>query len=311
MKKSLFHSMAVLAVLASLASCGNRNAKNPNEKAEDATEEAATVEESASEATDLSAALENDYIVCPFEIQDNGKVDQDGNIVANRRYFIGGSTIGAHTMAEWVYVCSDPRFNFNVDGWHFVGKDIVNADETYKIDDEWVGDSPLSFSSFCTVPTVKYVKPAKVEPYTYIKWSEVVSMYEGEELPLKLKGNRHDYDKYQDYVEGDYDIYNVQASFYLNEYIEVYADECVKDMGLKAVCLPYRLSYDGVFLDDALMETALFSNDMNERDDDGKYFSAYISIDKPAGFYDLVFFQGERPYARIALILTKEPATEE
>ena len=64
-------------------------------------------------------------------------------------YRISGLDEG--TMLTWI----DTPLNWN--GWHLLGNDIVNGDETYKMTSDWIGESPeQSFSSGCTVTTEPY-----------------------------------------------------------------------------------------------------------------------------------------------------------
>ncbi|MDO4499779.1 MAG: hypothetical protein Q4B60_00740 [Erysipelotrichaceae bacterium] len=76
--------------------------------------------------------------ICPFYIEENG---------VEYPYFLV-MEFGC-TMNEWI----ETGFNWN--GWHKLGDDIVNGDETLKIVSQWVGEEPeYSFSSSCTVNTV-------------------------------------------------------------------------------------------------------------------------------------------------------------
>ncbi|MBQ0145189.1 MAG: hypothetical protein MJY86_04115 [Bacteroidales bacterium] len=317
MKRLFTYALAAVAICACIASCkNNKGTKAAEGESDEAGIETETVaeNESSEEADAAQLAFEDRHMICPFSIQDKGKVDEAGEMVVIDHKFISDrSQIGGGTVADWVYSCMAPMCNFNTEGWHFVGKDIVNGDETYKIDDEWVGEDACALSSFCTVPTVKYEKPAKVEPYIHMRWGSVQAFAEENELPLRLTGNRHSYDteKLEEYASSEnYETYPVQANFYLNEYIELRSNESTKDLGLKAVCLPYHDTYEAVVLDDALLEQALFTHDMNECDETGLFFSDYINIECPEGVYDLVFFKGSEPFARISLFLTKEDAQQ-
>lgn len=81
-----------------------------------------------------------DENICSFGIEVNG--------VEKSYYLI--MSMGCD-MIDWI----NTPFNWN--GWHLVGNDIVNKDETYKMTDDWTGEDPdQSFSSFCTVTTEPY-----------------------------------------------------------------------------------------------------------------------------------------------------------
>lgn len=311
MKKLFTYTFAAMAICACIASCKNNKGPKTTEGG-DAEVETEIVEENetAEEVDATQQAFEDRHMVCPFAIQDKGKVNQDGDMVEiEHKFLCDHSQIGGSTVADWVYSCMSPTFNDNTEGWHFLGRDIVNGDETYKIADEWVGDDAYGLSSFCTVPTVKYERPEKIDDYVHMRWGHVEEQAEGNELAVKLIGNRHQYDteRLQEYVSSAYDEYaKVQANFYLNEYIAVYSNTSTKDLGLKAVCLPYNETYEAILLDDALLEKAIFVHDMNECGENGLFFSDYINLDRPAGVYDLVFFKDIVPFARISLFLTKE-----
>lgn len=84
--------------------------------------------------------------ICPFYIEIDG--------VEYSYYRVSGLDEG--TMQTWI----DTPLNW--DGWHLLGNDIVNGDETYKMTSDWVGENPeQSFSSGCTVTTEPY-SPSEV-----------------------------------------------------------------------------------------------------------------------------------------------------
>lgn len=78
--------------------------------------------------------------ICPFNIEVGG---------VERPYYL--IMVETCAMVEWI------NTPFNWDGWHLVGDDIVNADETYAMTEEWLGpDAGGMFSSCCTVTTKPY-----------------------------------------------------------------------------------------------------------------------------------------------------------
>lgn len=75
--------------------------------------------------------------ICPFYIDENG---------VEKPYYLIMSMGTA--MSSWI----ESPFNWN--GWHKVGEDIVNQDETLKMTADWATED--NFSSFCTVTTEPY-----------------------------------------------------------------------------------------------------------------------------------------------------------
>ncbi|MCQ2435256.1 MAG: hypothetical protein MJ062_08475 [Oscillospiraceae bacterium] len=86
--------------------------------------------------------------VCPFYIEIDG--------VQYSYYRVSG--LDESTMRTWI----DTPLNWN--GWHLVGDDIVNGDETFRMTDDWAGEEPeQSFSSCCVVTTERYDPSAVAE----------------------------------------------------------------------------------------------------------------------------------------------------
>ncbi|MBE5960350.1 MAG: hypothetical protein E7256_03025 [Lachnospiraceae bacterium] len=109
------------------------------------------------------------YSICPFYINVNGE-DQYYYWATDGEGYTGN-------IRDWV----DSDFNWN--GWHIIGRYIVNADETFQITTESMQES---FSSFCTYYTEKF-DPEDPTIYTrlfnyddrYSYFMELVEKYDG------------------------------------------------------------------------------------------------------------------------------------
>lgn len=162
--KKIFAAILAVMMLISLAACGKEAETPENEtaeitgesipnteseitEAEPETEEAVIEGDPMEYSMDFWAEKYPDKNICPFYIEENG--------VEKPYYLI--MEMGC-SMEEWV----ETPFNWN--GWHIVGEDIVNADETYKMTADWVGENAeQSFSSCCTVTTEEYVPQETVQ----------------------------------------------------------------------------------------------------------------------------------------------------
>ncbi|MCQ2418807.1 MAG: hypothetical protein MJ085_03370 [Clostridia bacterium] len=147
--KRLFVLILAALMLLSLAAC--KKAVAP--KTDDIRTENTQVS-SENESQDDPAEYSMEYWeekypgenVCPFTIEIDG--------VEYNYYRVSGLDEG--TMITWI----ETPLNWN--GWHLLGDDIVNADETYKMTDDWAGEEPEQyFSSFCTVTTEPYTPPER------------------------------------------------------------------------------------------------------------------------------------------------------
>ena len=136
-------------MLLSLAACGkkeetpagNENQTENTQNQQNNTEETEGKDDPAEYSMDYWAEKYPGENVCPFYIEIGG--------VEYSYYRISGLDEG--TMLTWI----DTPLNWN--GWHLLGNDIVNGDETYKMTSDWIGESPeQSFSSGCTVTTEPY-----------------------------------------------------------------------------------------------------------------------------------------------------------
>ena len=308
MKKVLILIMAAVVCL-SISSCKQKNTKaNDGDQAvveqAQAEPEGEAGDEAATAAEDITADLGQYYMVCPFCLQDRGQTDADGNPVTETRKWICGSSVGSSTIADWVIFTQDPRFNFNVDGWHFVGEDIVNADETYKINAE---DAVMPMSSFCTIRTEKYVKPEVVAPYHHIVRHSLYKLLDDARRPdILTLGNRHQYSP--DAPESTLNLNDagesVQCSFFLQEWVTVILPA---DTDYILAVAPYQRSYDDVTFDDDKLAEAVWSGKA-EADENGKTRTAtfYVSEEEPVGFYDLLLISDGKAQCRLTMTMTKE-----
>lgn len=151
MKKIMTLFLATFMLL-NLVACGNK-LENSNKPESTQHQDSESNEEQDSENTepefegdpveysmDYWAEKYPDQNICPFGIEVDG--------VETPYYLI--MELGC-SMEEWI----ETPFNWN--GWHKVGEDIVNKEETYKITAEWLGDEGASnFSSCCTITTEPY-----------------------------------------------------------------------------------------------------------------------------------------------------------
>lgn len=285
--------MMAAAVCMFMTACkGKADQANAESEAEaEATEQVADDEQTPAQEVDMDAL--SDYTVCPFCLQDRGRVDADGNPVTVDRQWICGSTVGANNIAEWVLLTQDPRFAFNVDGWHFVGKDIVNADESYKINDE---DAQMSLSSFCTIRTEPYTKPAEPEHYDPVRFMNFRALDPDYSVPdIKISGNHHGE------VEPNGD--QVQSAYYLQEWVTV---TMPADKGITLAVVPYELIHGDFTFDDEKLASAIWSGKPEANDDGTVSAQFYISEEQPAGCYDLLLIRDAFAIARLTMVMTKE-----
>lgn len=299
-----------MAAALCLTACKGKEDATTEEGQTEQTEQ--TQEEQAVTATANSEELEANYSVCPFCLQDKGKVDENGEPVTVERKWICGSSAGASRIADWVLYTQDSRFNFNTDGWHFVGKDIVNADETYKIADQSVYEE---MSSFCTIFTEKYTKPAVVEDYVHVAYSRLYSLLDEppfEVSGIKLLGNQHDYNtpELKEYAgNASLESEHIQSSFYLNEWVTVSLPAELKSKGISIVVMPHQPNYDNVTLDETLLSKAA-ANVTPELNAESGMLQAefYVNMDAPVGLYDILIVSNSKPIYRFTTIMS--PAKE-
>lgn len=123
--------------------------ENMTSESETSAEDTAASEDEAEPAEYSAEYWEKKYPgenICPFSIEIDG--------VKYSYYRI--SSLDEGTMITWI----NTPLNWN--GWHLVGEDIVNKDETYKMTADWTGKEPeQAFSSCCTVTTEKYTPSAE------------------------------------------------------------------------------------------------------------------------------------------------------
>lgn len=302
------------AAVAGLCLTGCKGKDNNNaaqgEADANATEQQVESQEATSANESAAGNLEDYYMVCPFCLQVKGQTDADGNPVTENRTWICGGSVGASKITDWVLYTQDPAFPFNKDGWHFVGKDIVNADETYKIVDE---DATMELSSYCTVRTEKYEKPKKMETYEHATFKRVYSVDDAEtDVPqLKTSGNRHQYTgRALEYVESKEMEEEVLTSFYLQEWVTLLfpAETLNQDLELALVrhqhqCNTYSL--------DNLPEKLWEGKPEADAETGMATATFYVSDEEPAGFYDLLFISNGKVQHYLSLIMTAEKKTEE
>lgn len=144
MKRLLALALAALMLL-SLAACGKK-AETEKPEPEEIAEPAEIKEDNVDAPSENPAEWSSEYWeeqypednICPFAIEVDG--------VEYPYYYVSSLCDG--TMESWI------NTPMNWDGWHLVGTDIVNKDETFRITDDWVGENRSeSFSSCCTVTT--------------------------------------------------------------------------------------------------------------------------------------------------------------
>lgn len=254
----------------------------------------------SAEGVNLEQLDELGYMVCPLCIQDKGKVDENGEPVTVERKWICGSGVGVKNMMEWVLYTQDPRFAFNLDGWHFVGKDIVNADETYKMNDE---DAMMSLSSYCTIRTEKYTKPEQPEQFEPYSLSTIYLLDPDYDAPkVFLTGNQHTYDdpELKELVEnkGESSDY-ILTSFYKQEWITV---TLTNYNNQKLVVMPYQYNYENVIFNDEKLAEAVWSGTA-EQSEEGMTAQFYVGDELPVGFYDLLVIDGEQAKACVTMAL--------
>ena len=163
MKKFLALLMALILIVCCFVACGKKTevpADNDNQAETSVNQENETTTEQ-DETTTEPVEAEGDPVeygreyweekypgenICPFSIDENG--------TEYSYYWISGFDGWDGTMESWI------KQPFNWNGWHKTDDGcIVNEDETLKITDNWANGEE-SMSSFCTVTTEKYEKPA-------------------------------------------------------------------------------------------------------------------------------------------------------
>lgn len=308
--------LAMTAATACLCLMGCKGKSDNNAAGADAQDATAAgqeqVQEGTADAQDVSGELADLYMLCPFMLQVDGQINSDGEPVTVERKWICGSSVGSNTVADWVLYTLDPSFPFNVDGWHFVGRDIVNAAETYKIVDE---DAWMSLSSYCTIRTEKYVKPEHAEAYQHVTFSRLYSVDEPAfEAPnLKTQGNRHNYKaEALEYVQ-DPDLQDrAITSFYLQEWVSVMLPAQLADQDVTLAVVRYQYAYDNVTFDaDRLSECLWNGKPELDQETGNATASFYVNDSEPVGFYDLLFIANQKVQHRLTLLMTQEPAPEQ
>jgi len=223
---------------------------------------------------------------------------QVGDEMTTHRFISDDSNLGCRTMEEWIV-----KSPFDVEGWHFVGDDIVNSDETLCLTQEWVGHSPNKLSNSCVVHTRKFQRPAKVEPNRHKIYGRLETVGKDEDSRLqisgfKLMGNRHSYSD-EEVETAQYPqngVKDIQLNFFLNEHIEFYVFGEGIDRETQIVCVPHGKSFD----------EALFSHDFRKKGEDGLVCSDYINADLPEGIYDAYIFYHGKPVYGVNLFLSRE-----
>lgn len=305
MKKISFWAVAASVACLSLIGCKSKSGNNTAEAdGQAATTEQTEVSEAATGNEPVAGALEDSYNVCPFSFQVEGKVDAEGNPVTVDRKWIMGSSVGISTVADWVFYTLDSRFPLNVDGWHFVGKDIVNADETYKINDE---DAWMSLSSFCTIRTEKYTKPEKVEPYEHVTFKRIYSVDDAEfEAPLiKTSGNQHEYTgEAKEYIDEKELQDRAITSFYLQEWVTVSLPAELANQNMTLAVVRHQPNYENVTFDADKLSDCLWTG-KPELDAESGYatVSFYVNEEQPVGFYDLLFITNQKAQHCLTLVM--------
>ena len=138
-----------------------------------------------------------------------------------------------------------------------------------------------------------------------------------------LAGNQHGYNDLSNtelimpqLVARGYKTEGINSSFYLNEYIEVYADTVYSgpDEAVKIVLAPQKAAdeYEKMSFDE-LAEFALSNGgaviDWQTPDEENyKYIGeGYVNADFPAGAYDLIFTCNGEPAYYISLTVSENP----
>ena len=144
--KKIIAGILVLVMLLCMFSCGKKNETEPENNNVDISEENTITESDELIAEYTQEEWEERYPgenVCPFIIEVGG--------IEYNYYHISGFDDG--TMRSWIGAPT------NWNGWHLVGEDIVNKDETYKMTDNWGAEEPEDhISSWCVVTTEPYSK---------------------------------------------------------------------------------------------------------------------------------------------------------
>ena len=300
--------MASTACLCLIGCKGKSDNSNVAADESQATVAEQTTDETQSADTEsLTGELGEHYNLCPFCLQIEGKNDAEGNPVTENRQWIMGSSVGVATVADWVLYTLDPAYNLNVDGWHFVGKDIVNADETFKINDE---DAQMSLSSFCTIRTEKYIKPEQVEAYEHVTFKRLYEV-EGAEMEapmLKTSGNRHAYKgEALEYVENKELQDKAITSFYLQEWVKVELPAELNDITLTVV--RHQHQYEGVTYDADKLAESLWTGKAEVDEETGNATATfYVSDEQPVGFYDLLMVKDDKVQCYLSMVMMKEVA---
>lgn len=305
--------LVVMALMTGLCLTGCKN-KSQSVNTQEEGQDSSIAEQTDSEMSDADMGVSSDnalldnYNVCPICFQVEGKTDADGNAVTVERRWIMGSSLGTGILADWVLYNLDARYNFNPDGWHFVGKDIVNADESYKINDE---DVWMSLSSYCTIRTEKYKKPESVEPYEHVTMHRIYMAddADGEAPLLKTQGNQHASvsAEVKEYFESKELTDCVQTSFYLQEWVNVQLPAEYAGGDVILAVKSHEPKYDGMTFDEDKLSTCLWSGtpDLNEETGYAQV-DFYVAETEPVGFYDLLFIKGGKVMGWLTLVMAKK-----